>query len=109
MAEIRNLGPFRHLRADAASQVLAYRHAKLTQAGRGLSFWFAPWSTSVAELPVDDRELPLSFHGRSADFQDVVVQGVLTYRIIDPLRTADRVDFTIDLRKGVWLRQPLEK
>jgi regulator of protease activity HflC (stomatin/prohibitin superfamily) len=109
MAEITNLGPYRHLRVDAASHVLAYRDAKLRRSGRGLSFWFAPWALSVAELPVDDRELALSFHGRSADFQDVVVQGVLTYRIVDPLRTADRVDFTIDLRKGVWLRQPLEK
>ena len=109
MAEIRNFGPFRHLRADAVSHVLAYRHAQPWQAGRGLSFWFAPWSTSVAELPVDDRELPLSFRGPSADFQEVVVQGVITYRIVEPLRTADRVDFSIDLRKGVWLRQPLEK
>ena len=109
MAEITNLGPYRHLRADAASHVLAYRDAKLRLTGRGLSFWFAPWSMSIAELPVDDRELALSFHGRTTDFQDVVVQGVLTYRIVDPLRTADRVDFTIDLGKGVWLRQPLEK
>jgi regulator of protease activity HflC (stomatin/prohibitin superfamily) len=109
MAEIRNLGPVRHLRADAASHVLHYRGATLRRSGRGLAFWFAPWAASVAEVPVDDREIALAFHGRSADFQDVVVLGALTYRIVEPARTADRVDFTIDLRKGGWLKQPIEK
>src|SRR5262245_18867453 len=109
MAEITNLGPLRHLRADAVSHVLHYRGDKLVRDGRGLAFWFAPWNGSVAEIPVDDRELSLAFHGRSADFQDVVVLGVLTYRIVAPVRTADRVDFTIHLTKGTWLKQPLEK
>jgi regulator of protease activity HflC (stomatin/prohibitin superfamily) len=109
MAEIRSLGPARHLRADAANHVLHYRGANLRRSGRGLAFWFAPWSASIAEVPIDDREIALAFHGRSADFQDVVVQGVLTYRIVDPARIADRVDFTIDLRTGAWLRQPIEK
>jgi regulator of protease activity HflC (stomatin/prohibitin superfamily) len=109
MAEIRTLGPARHLRADAASHILHYRGENLRRGGRGLAFWFAPWSASVAEVPVDDREIVLAFHGRSADFQDVVVQGALTYRVVDAARTAARVDFTIDLRKGTWLRQPIEK
>lgn len=109
MAEISRLVFLRHLRADASSFVLAYRGARLARSGRGLAFWFTPWNTSLAELPVDDRELSLSVHGRSADFQDVVVQGVLTYRIVRPELLAERVDFSIDTRKGTWLRQPLEK
>jgi regulator of protease activity HflC (stomatin/prohibitin superfamily) len=109
MADITNLGPFRHLRADSASHVLHYRGTRLLHEGRGLAFWFSPWNASVAEVPVDDRELALAFHGRSADFQDVMVQGALSYRIVEPARTAARVDFTVDLGKGTWLRQPVEK
>src|SRR5262245_9974322 len=109
MAEITALGPFRHLRAEATSHVLGYRHAHLRLSGRGLAFWFSPWNASLAELPVDDREVSLVVHARSADFQDLVIQGVVTYRIVDPVRTAERIDFSIDPRKGTWLRQPLEK
>lgn len=109
MAEITALGPFRHLRAEATSHVLAYRNAQLRRSGRGLAFWFSPWNASLAELPIDDREVSLVVHARTADFQDLVVQGVLTYRIVNPVRTAERVDFSIDPRKGLWLRQPLEK
>ena len=38
----------------------------------------APINTAVAEVPVDDRELPFLFRVRSADFQELTVQGVIT-------------------------------
>ncbi|MFO0580866.1 MAG: SPFH domain-containing protein [Anaeromyxobacter sp.] len=109
MANIMNLGFVRHLRADASAHVLVYRSARLVREGRGLAFAFLPHRTSIAEVPVDDREMPVVFHGRSADYQDVQAQGVLTYRVIDPRKLADRVDFTLDLATGLHLRQPLEK
>jgi hypothetical protein len=109
MAEIKNFYVARHLRADASTHVLHYRGARLVRHGRGLAFWFFPLSASVAEVPADDRELSILFHGRSSDFQDVSAQGIATYRIVDPAVLADRVDFTIDLATGAYLRQPLEK
>ena len=109
MAEISGMGFLRHLRADASSHVLLYRGARLRRSGRGLTFWFSPFAVSVAEVPVDDREVALAVHGRSADFQDVVVQGSVTFRIVNPEQTAARVDFAIDPRRGTYLRQPLEK
>src|SRR5688572_11415865 len=92
MADISRFPLFRHLRADASSHVLLFQGAKVKRSGRGLSFWFRPFAVSLAEVPVDDREVALTIHGRSADFQDVVVQGSLTYRVIDPEMTATRVD-----------------
>jgi regulator of protease activity HflC (stomatin/prohibitin superfamily) len=109
MAEITRLGFARHLRSDASAYVLQWRRARLAREGRGLSFLFLPHAASVAEIPVDDREMPLVFHGRSLDFQDVAVQGVLTYRVTDPKVLATRVDFTLDLESGGYRREPLEK
>jgi regulator of protease activity HflC (stomatin/prohibitin superfamily) len=109
MAEIRRYPVFRHLRSDASSFVLHYRGTRLLRSGRGLAFWFRPLTDSVAEVPADDRELALIIHGRSADFQEVSVQGVLTYRVLDPAKLASRVDFTVDPGTGAFLRQPLEK
>src|SRR5947209_14338045 len=111
MADIIGLGPLplRHLRVDASSHVLLFRDARLRRIGRGLSFWFSPYAVSLAEVPADDREVALAVHGRSADFQDLVVQGTLTYRIGNPELIADRIDFSIDPRGGGHVRQPLEK
>ncbi|WP_394832671.1 band 7 protein [Pendulispora rubella] len=109
MAEIRSYPFVRHFRADASSHILYYRSGRLRASGRGLSFWFLPLSSSMAEVPVDQREQAFLFHGRSADFQDVTAQGALTYRIENPEAVAEAVDFTIDLRRGAYLRDPLEK
>ena len=109
MAEIRNFGFIRHLRAEPTSHIIKYDKGRLQRSGRGVALWFLPMSTSLAEVPVDDRELSFLFHGRSSDFQDVTTQGVITYRISDPEMTAERVDFSIDLKSGVHLKRPLEK
>lgn len=109
MAEIRTYPLIRHLRAEPSFHVLRFRRGKRVGSGRGLAFWFRPLSTSVAEIPMDDRELPFLFHGRTQDFQDATVQGVITFRVSDPEKVAKRVDFALDLRTGVLLKQPLEK
>jgi regulator of protease activity HflC (stomatin/prohibitin superfamily) len=109
MADIRNYALIRHFRTDPTFHVLKYRGGRVQRSGRGLAFWFLPMSASIAEVPVDDRELVLLFHGRSSDFQDLSVQGVVTYRVVDPNRLAERVDFTLDLETGAYAKQPLEK
>jgi len=38
-----------------------------------------------------------------------VIQGTLSWRVIEPEHLAERVDFTIGLRSGVYLHEPLER
>ena len=109
MAEIRNYLVCRHIRAEHSAHLLVYKTDTLRRSGRGLAFWFVPLTTSVAEVPVDDRELTFLFHGRTADFQDVSAQGVLTYRVVAPETIAERIDFSVDLAKGYYKKQPLEQ
>lgn len=109
MAHITKYPIVRHLRSEPSRQILRFRNGRLVQSGAGLSLWFMPLSTGLAEVPVDDRELALMFHGQSRDFQDVTVQGVVAYRVADASRLAARVDFTIDPETGVHTGKPLEK
>lgn len=109
MAQITHYGPVAHLRTDASGQVLAFRQGRVRRSGRGLSFLFMPASTSVAELPMDDRQTTLFAKGRSADFQPVTVQGAIDWRVADPELLAGRVDFSIHLATGQWLKEPLQR
>ncbi len=109
MAQITRMGPIAHLRSDASTQVLAFRQGRVRRAGRGLSFLFVPASTSIAELPMDDRQTSLFVKGRSSDFQALAVQGAIDWRVCDAQLLAGRVDFTIDLKRGSWQKQPLER
>ncbi|WP_333762460.1 SPFH domain-containing protein [Streptomyces sp. IBSBF 2390] len=109
MADItRRLG-WRHLRGAPTAHVRHHRSGRLVHDGTGLSFWFRSLTAALSEVPVDDRELTMTFHARTADFQDVTVQATVTYRIADPALAAGRLDFSIDPDTGAWRGTPLEQ
>ena len=109
MATIRNFGLFAQLRSEASSHIIRYRSGRPVRSGRGLAFWFMPQRSSIAELPMDDREMGLFVKGRSQDFQDVAVQGRISWRVAEPERLAARVDFTIGLVTGERRGEPLDQ
>ena len=109
MADITRFLILRHLRAGPTAHVRHQRNGRLLHDGTGLSFWFRPLAAAISEVPMDDRELPLLFHGRTRDFQDVAVQAAITFRVADPAVAASRVDFSIDLDHGRWRSSPLDQ
>ncbi|MFJ9041088.1 SPFH domain-containing protein [Streptomyces sp. NPDC102406] len=109
MADITKRLGWRHLWAAPTSHVRHHRSGQLAHDGSGLSFWFRPLTAALSEVPVDDQELAMTFHARTADFQDVAVQATVTYRIADPAVAAERLDFSVDPDTGVWRGAPLEQ
>jgi len=109
MAKIKIIPFLRHVRSDSSRHVILYKRGVARRSGRGLAFWFLPLSSSVMEIPIDDREVPSLFHARSRDFQDVTTQGAITYRVTNAEALASRVDFTIDSWTGEYLERPLER
>ncbi|MFE6363952.1 SPFH domain-containing protein [Streptomyces sp. NPDC057806] len=109
MADItRRLG-WRHLRGAPTAHIRHHRSGRLAHDGPGISFWFRALSAALSEVPVDDRELAMTFHARTADFQDVAVQATVTYRISDPALASARLDFSVDPDTGAWRGAPLEQ
>ena len=109
MARINRYPILSHLRSEASTHVIRYRNGRTVRGGRGLAFWFRPLDTAIAEIPLDDQELSFLFHGRSADLQEVVAQGIITYRVSDPDVLAARIDFGIDLANGLHTKTPLDQ
>jgi len=109
MAQIKVLPFIRHARCDSSHHLIHFRRGRRVRSGRGLAFWFSPLSSNLAEVPADDREVAFLFRARSSDFQEVVVQGAVVYRVADPELLATRFDFTIDLFHGRHVESPLER
>ncbi|MEX0167862.1 SPFH domain-containing protein [Streptomyces sp. LMG1-1-1.1] len=109
MADITRRAGWRHLRSAPTAHIRHQRKGRLVHDGEGLSFWFRPLTAALSEVPVNDRELAMAFHARTADFQDVSVQSTVTYRIGDPETAAARLDFSIDPDTGAWRGTPLEQ
>lgn len=109
MADIIRRWGWRHLRSAPTAHIRHHRRGELVHDGPGMSFWFRALTAAISEIPVDDRELTMAFHARTADFQDVTVQATVTYRVSDPATAAARLDFSVDPDTGVWRGTPLEQ
>ncbi|WP_328989254.1 SPFH domain-containing protein [Kribbella sp. NBC_01245] len=109
MADISRFRFLNHLRANPTTHVRHHRNGRLVHDGPGQAFWFRPLNSALSEIPIDDREQPLLFHGRTVDFQDVAVQATVTYRVTDPALASQRIDFGIDPDHGHWRSTPLEQ
>lgn len=109
MAQIKTYPFVRQLRADASSYIQYFRNGQRVQDGRGLAFWFAPDGASITEVPLDDRHMPFMLRGQSEDFQELTIQGTVVWRVLDPQMLGDRVDFTIDLKKGLVTGRPIDQ
>jgi len=97
---------FRYHKASPTAYVLQYVNGKLAREGAGLSFvYFAPLST-VVEVPQESVDLPFVFPEVTADFQEITVQGVVSYRVREPRRLAELLDFSLDARGGYASEDP---
>ena len=57
-------------------------------------FYFAPRAV-IVQVPLSSVDVPFVFNEVSADFQEVTIQGQLTYRVVDPRRLAQLLDFSV--------------
>jgi hypothetical protein len=86
---------FRFVKVQPTTHLMAFRRGKVVRQGAGFSmFYYSPTTTLVA-VPIASREEPFMFEKVTADFQTVTVQGLVSYRIADPVRTAQLLNFSV--------------
>jgi len=82
---------------------IRYRNGKVKQAGQGINFWYLPFNTNIALVPTGNQDANFIFTEATANFQEVTIQGTLTFRFTDPNAVARRLDYTIEERKGDYI------
>lgn len=85
----------RFVKVEPTDFVLQFKRGKVVRAGAGLSFFcFAP-TTSLVLIPIGTVDVPFIFEEVTADFQEVTVQGQLTYRVADAKKLSQLMNFTL--------------
>lgn len=87
-----------YLKASPTTYVIHYKGGKVKRAGAGLAFLYYRPTSTVVQVPLASADVPFVFHQLTCDFQELTVQGQLTYRVNDPRKLADLLDFTVDAR-----------
>lgn len=85
----------RYVKSQPTLHLMQYRAGRLVREGAGQSFcYYAPTSTLVA-VPVASQDRAFMLTLTTADFQNVTVQGQVTFRVAEPQRLARLMDFSL--------------
>jgi hypothetical protein len=81
----------RFKKSPPTTYVMHYKNGAAVKQGPGLSFfYFAPDST-IIDIPLASGDIDFIFQEVTADFQEITLQGELTYRIAEsPTRQSSR-------------------
>jgi len=86
---------FSFVKFGPTDYVIHFSQGKVRREGRGLSFFYWRPTSSIVSVPVGSSDLQFVFQLLTSDFQNVTVQGQLTYRVVEPRKVADLLNFTI--------------
>jgi regulator of protease activity HflC (stomatin/prohibitin superfamily) len=75
--------------------VLQYKNGQLVRAGAGLSFIYFTLTSSLVRIPISSVDVPFIFAEVTADFQEITIQGQITYKITDPNKLSQLMNFTL--------------
>lgn len=84
-----------YYKGEPNTYVLCHRNGKLVEHGAGINFFYVPVTTSIAAVPLASQECPFIFKETTANFQEISIQGTLSYRLSDPLALAKRLNYTV--------------
>ncbi|HAO21024.1 MAG: membrane protease subunit, stomatin/prohibitin [Desulfobacteraceae bacterium IS3] len=86
----------RFIKVQPTTYLLQYKAGKIVREGAGLSFFYYAPTTSIAAVPIGSQDIPFIFKEMSSDFQEIAIQGQVTYRIINPKQIAQLLNFSLD-------------
>lgn len=97
-----------YIKADPSTHLMQFKNGAVVKQGLGTSFFYYGPSSSLVAVPVNSKELPFVFRMQTQDFQDISIQGQITYRIASPSDAVKQLNFTIDAR-GSYLSEDPDK
>ncbi len=76
--------------------IIKYASGRVAREGQGLAFVFWKHNTQVVAVPTSSVDANLVFNEVTRNFQSVTIQGQFTYRIHDPKRASELLNFAMD-------------
>lgn len=86
------------IKSEPTQHILYFRNGKLRREGEGLSFFYFAPTAGIALVPTASADDPFIVQETTADFQEVTVQGQVSYRVQDPRRLAQMMNYNLDAR-----------
>ncbi|HEU4847035.1 MAG TPA: SPFH domain-containing protein [Rubrobacteraceae bacterium] len=98
-----------YFKAQPTEFVQKVAGGRIKREGQALSFYYLKRRTSVVVVPVSSADAAFVFNEQTGNYQAVTIQGQLTYRIIEPRRTVEMLNYVIDPQTRMHVSQDPER
>ena len=93
----------RFIKMQPTSYLLQYKKGRIVREGAGLSFFYYAPTSSLVAVPIASTDAPFIFNEVTSDFQEISIQGQANYRITDPKRVSQLLNFTLDASERTYI------
>jgi regulator of protease activity HflC (stomatin/prohibitin superfamily) len=97
------------IKVDPTIYLLQHKKGQLIREGTGLSFFYYAPTTSLVAVPAASTDIPFIFTEVTSDFQEVTIQGQVAFRVADPKRLSEMLNFTLDAKGQNYVSDDPEK
>lgn len=97
-----------YIKFDSMNYVIHYQNGQIQKEGRGLAFFYFSPNSSIVSIPIQSNDFQFVFNETTKDYQEVALQGQITYKIVDPKQLAETLDFTVNSKKQ-YVKNDFEK
>jgi hypothetical protein len=95
-----------YLKSDPGHFILQYSKGRKIRSGVGLCFWYFSPTNTIIKVPVNSNDAPFIFDEVTADYQEITVQGEVTFRIREPELAASVLDYSLGIREMYMTDDP---
>jgi len=99
----------KYVKTNPNTFLIQYKKGQVKRQGSGLSFWYYAPTTSLVAIPTGSTEAPFIFKEKTQDFQEITVQGQVVYRVKDPEKLAQMMNFSLDLENDQYASEDPKK
>lgn len=85
-----------YFKAQPNEYVIRYSSGRVAREGQGLAFFYLKYNTQIVAVPTSSMDANLVFNEVTSSFQTVTIQGQFTYRIHNPKRAAELLNYTMN-------------
>ena len=98
----------RYVKFEPNSYAILYKNGKIVKQGSGLNFWYFADSSSVSKIPTDVADESFMFDDNTIDYQNITIQGSISYRISEPLKASEYINFTLAPNRRAYVSSPMD-
>lgn len=85
----------KYIKSQPTVYLMQVSNGKVKRSGAGQSFFYYSPSNTIIAVPIGSRDSDFILEVNTADYQKVTVQGAVSYRIAEPEKIAQMLDFSL--------------